>query len=111
MYTYKAHVLRTIDGDTCELDVDLGFSIHVRQHVRLLGINAPEHDTAEGKKAAAYLSGMIPNGVELTVETVRDKSEKYGRTLGKLVLKDGRVVNDEMVKAGLAKPYFGGKRE
>ena len=42
LYTYKARLSRVIDGDTVELNVDLGMSVSVKETFRLYGINAPE---------------------------------------------------------------------
>ena len=42
MYTYKAKLIRVIDGDTIVADIDLGFNMILRdQHIRLTGINTP----------------------------------------------------------------------
>lgn len=51
MWTYRAALVRVIDGDTYELDIDLGFHVTMREHVRLLGIDCPEHGTPEGDAA------------------------------------------------------------
>jgi endonuclease YncB( thermonuclease family) len=55
-------------------------------------------------EAKAFVERLLPVG------TVSEKLEKYGRTLGRLLLRDGRAVSQEVLRAGLAKPYTGGPR-
>ena len=45
MYRYKAKVLDVYDADTCTLLIDVGFNIHLKEKVRLLGIDTPEIKT------------------------------------------------------------------
>lgn len=110
MYEYAARALRIIDGDTLILDVDLGFDVHIQQHVRLLGINCPEHGTIAGDDATAFTRDWIQqHGPDLTVRTVRDKREKFGRMLATVVA-SSRTLNQDLVAAGLAVDYNGGRR-
>jgi|GEM_PF-252870 len=123
MYEYRARVLRTVDGDTVDLDIDLGCSVHVHERCRLYGINAPEthgvkKDSEEyrrGMTATEFLRNMI-EGKEVLIRTFKDKKGKYGRYLveiweytetaeGQILI--GPSVNAEMVEAGHAVPYFG----
>ena len=118
-YTYDAKVLDVIDGDTIVCLVDLGFDIHIRQHLRLYGINAREihsKDAAEkaaGIEAKIALKGLLTD-FPIIIETFKDATEKYGRLLAKVrVLRPGTpalLVNDEMIRLGHARAYFGGKR-
>lgn len=110
MYSYAARIQRIIDGDTVVLDIDLGFKIHHEVTARLDGIDAPELRTAEGKLAKIALAGMV-DGKTLRVDTILDRTEKYGRTLAVLFLEDGvTTANQAMVDAGHARPYSGGPR-
>jgi len=123
MYEYRARVLEITDGDTIELDVDLGMSIHVHERCRLYGINAPEthgvkKDSEEYKRGMAateFLRNMI-EGKEVLIRTFKDKKEKYGRYLVEVfeciefnekLVPIPPSVNAEMVEAGHAVPYFG----
>ena len=111
LYEYRARILRVIDGDTVQLDVDLGFDVRQRMTVRLYGINAPEMNTPEGKVAKMHLAMLILEGMELELHTLKDKREKYGRYLAVLMLRvpgtDGRTnVNQMMVEDGHAVPYM-----
>jgi micrococcal nuclease len=54
MWDYDATLVRVIDGDTYVLDIDLGFCVHVIEHVRLRGIDCPEAGTAAGRAATAF---------------------------------------------------------
>ncbi len=107
LYTYRAEILRVVDGDTVEAEIDLGFHVTMRRMVRLRGINAPEvHGAtkAEGERAAAHLFGLTVNK-RLTIQTHLDKDDKYGRVLG--VLFDGTInLNDKMIADGCAVPYM-----
>lgn len=90
LYTYKCRVSRVIDGDTVVADIDLGFHIAMQRVVRLLDYNAPEigghaktpEELAEGKRAAANLSELV-TGHDLIVQTRLDRTDKYGRVLGR----------------------------
>ncbi|MFF9287523.1 thermonuclease family protein [Streptomyces griseosporeus] len=110
MYVYGARVVRVVDGDTIDFDIDLGFSTHLFQRVRLLGINCPEHGTPQGEAATAYVRKWITDhGPDFTLRTELDRREKFGRVLG-TVIADVRSLNDDLVAAGHAARYDGGKR-
>ena len=110
MYEYAARLVKVVDGDTVDLDVDLGFSIHVKQRIRLLGINCQEHGTIAGDDATAYTKAWFEQyGPDLVLRTVRDRDDKYGRMLGRIVAKT-RILNDDLVNDGHAVDYDGGKR-
>lgn len=42
MYTYKAKLVRVINGDTLDIEIDLGFDLVTRQRLKLYGINTPD---------------------------------------------------------------------
>lgn len=106
MYEYLARVVRVIDGDTIEVDVDLGFKIRQTVIVRLFGLNAPELPTPEGKAAKEWLTKQIENQT-VTIRTVKDRKEKYGRYLAFVDawverLQSTQSINAMMVAEGLA---------
>ena len=109
MYLYAAQAVRTVDGDTLDVSLDVGFNIHIQQRIRLLGINCPEHGTPEGDAATAFTTAWLADHVDLTVRTILDKREKYGRLLG-IVMAGAHSLNDDLVTAGHAVPYDGGHR-
>ena len=112
MYQYKIKKInRIIDGDTVDLDIDLGFSITISHRVRLKGIDAAETRTkdleekAEGIKARLWLEKELSREGEWIIETY--KEDKYGRILGTLYLVgDPVTVNERMLNEGIAKPYI-----
>lgn len=109
-YIYNATLIKVIDGDTLELDVDLGFHITVRERFRLYGIDTPEknsHDPSirqKGIEATRRLTELCADK-RITVETF--KQDKYGRYLAS-VYADTILINDVLLKEDLAVPYFGG---
>jgi micrococcal nuclease len=109
MYNYEAILLRVIDGDTVHLMVDLGMDVQVACKCRLWGINAPEMNTEEGKKAKAYLEGLLPLGCRILVRTFKDRKEKYGRYLVIISSNDKDEIwsiNEKMIAAGHAVRYM-----
>jgi micrococcal nuclease len=108
-FHYRALIRSVHDGDTCTLDIDLGFNLWLRnQSCRLLGINAPELPGVEGVAARAWLRERLPLDGYVYVVTDLDRDEKYGRTLVTLYT-DSRFrppsLNALMVKQGYAKEY------
>lgn len=104
MYEYAAVVSRVVDGDTVDVTIDLGMETSRTIRCRLFGINAPEKNTPEGKAAKAWLEQRVA-GKTILCQTIKDKVEKYGRYLVRLM--DGNEINTEMISAGHAKAYFG----
>ncbi len=101
-FTYRAEVVRVIDGDTVIVDLQLGFDIVFKgQRIRLFGINAPEMRTRHGKEVKKYLANLI-EGRAVTLRTIKDKKGKYGRWFG--IVEDDNVgnVNDWLVKNDMA---------
>lgn len=112
MYHYEAEVVGVYDGDTITVDVDLGFGVWARgQKIRLAGIDAPElkGETREAGKRSrdALLVLFAQSKNRITLRTVMDRKEKYGRWLGYVQLADDTAtpVNDWMVLNGHAKPW------
>lgn len=104
MYTYRCRILKVIDGDTVDAEVDLGFRVTIQMRFRLSGINAPEMNTEAGKAAKLYLERLL-SPLVITVRTEKDKQEKFGRYLGEFLNPDGSV-NQAMLDAGHAQRYI-----
>lgn len=105
MYEYRATLERIVDGDTIVCLVDVGFSFHTKQHLRLARIDAPEtrgSEKEQGKAATKFLETLMRPGDELIIHT--EKTGKYGRYLAN-VFKDGALINEIMVRAGHAVPW------
>jgi micrococcal nuclease len=110
VWLVHAVIVRVIDGDTIVANLDLGWHTwRHNEHVRLVGIDAPERsDSTRWAQAKSYVERLLPPGTEVLV--VSEELEKYGRTLGRILLQDGKDVGVELIKAGLAQRYDGGKR-
>ena len=108
MYTYLATVDNIVDGDTVDVNIDLGFKLYNKQRIRLYGIDTPERGQPLYDEAKARTTELLLGKV-LTLKTY--KVSKFGQYLGAFLLDDGRIVNDILVAEGLAKPYFGGTKE
>jgi len=107
-YLYHATYLANYDGDTIDLNVDLGFNINVTIRVRLLGVDTPELrgvDEAEktrGQRAKDFTCQFL-SGEDVIVKTYKDKKGKYGRWLAELWVGQ-RSLGDALQEAGLAAP-------
>jgi len=118
MYQYKAQLLKVIDGDTIEVDFDLGFGVWLRnQKIRLAGIDTPESRTANkeekvrGLLSKKRLTDILSDSEYLLISTELDPTEKYGRILGRIETKDGVDVNDWMVENYYAVAYMGENKD
>lgn len=107
-YLYKAFVTDVHDGDTCTVDIDLGFGVWLKnQKLRFYGINTPElrgTDKEAGEKAREFVKTLIL-GKEIVLETQKDKNEKYGRWLATIWL-DGTNINKKLIEEGYAREYL-----
>ena len=119
MYEYRSSLIKIIDGDTIDVDLDLGFSVVLKkQRVRLAGINTPESRTRDreqkkyGLAAKARLKELLAEDSPLVIKISIDKKArgKYGRILGWLFCKEQNI-NKEMISRGYAWEYDGGKKE
>lgn len=122
MFEYRATPLRVIDGDTVEFSVDLGLNVHRVEVLRLANIDTPEINSsdpaerADANRAKAHVHAALFSVPGRTVIVRTEKpypTDKYGRWLGTIVLVDSgkqTVLNEELVRLGLAKLYGGGAR-
>lgn len=104
MWTYQAHVLKVVDGDTIDVHIDLGFSIWFKTRMRLLGVDTAEKITAYGKVTKEILVKALEGKI---VKVEVSKPDKYGRYLARVWLGTAESVNDQMIRQGLAKAYLG----
>lgn len=110
MYEYRARIIRVIDGDTVEAEIDLGFHVTFTATLRLTGINAPETrgtERPQGLAATRCLESLLDDLTgetrELIIRTQRDLTGKYGHYLAELIA--GEVnLNHTLVAAGHAVP-------
>ena len=101
MHTYKCTILRVIDGDTVDVDIDLGFGVHTKKRIRLAEIDAPEIDQPHGKKTTNILFKMIDNKI---VKLKKITTDRYSRVVG-LVYYQNIEINHYLVRNGLAWCY------
>lgn len=112
---YVKKVNKVVDGDTIDVDIDLGFDISFSSRVRLAGIDTPESRTTDkmekalGLESKEYLKKAIDAAKTVVIKTEKmDSSEKYGRILGWVFL-DGsdKSINQKMIDVGHAWGYLG----
>jgi micrococcal nuclease len=116
MYEYRVKkLINVIDGDTIDVDIDLGFDISLLRRVRMAGIDTPESRTTDkaekvlGLESKEYLKKIMKDSKSIVIKTeLPDSSEKYGRILGWVYL-DGatKSINEQMIEDGYAWPYMG----
>ena len=114
MYEYKAKLLRVVDGDTIDVQIDLGFHVYHDIRVRLYGINTPESRTrnlkekALGLKAKRLTQKFCEQSMWLIIKTI--KTGKYGRYLSEVYDDKGESLAAKLLGQDLARKYFGTKR-
>ena len=116
MYEYRVKkVLKIVDGDTIDVDLDLGFDISFTQRVRLAGIDTPESRTTDkyektlGLEVKDKLKNAIEQAKTVVIRTEKpDSTEKYGRILGWIFLDGNQVsINQTLIDEGFAWSYMG----
>ena len=112
MFEYKCNLVKVVDGDTVDVDIDLGFGVWLRkQRIRLYGIDTPESRTRDkvekvyGLAAKDFLSKMLSTG-EMSIKTHKDAKGKFGRILGELWTFDTNI-NEKMIERHHAVRYHG----
>jgi|SRR6056300_84685 micrococcal nuclease len=121
---YDVKVLKVVDGDTVDVDIDLGFGVTLTdERVRIMGIDTPESRTRDrvedlfGEAAKARLKELMKNGGKLITTEDRkgeDMKGKFGRVLGDFKVEyngEMKIVTDILVEEGHAVAYFGGSKE
>ena len=123
-YVYRCIVTRVVDGDTCDVSIDLGFDCWIKDRVRLIGIDTPESRTRNKKEKALGLAAKarlkellkvasdIPGKrgkKQVYLQTSKEGKGKFGRILGSIWV-NGQNVNDVLVSENHARPYFGGSK-
>jgi micrococcal nuclease len=108
MFTYKALITEVYDGDTCTADIDLGFYIHHKQRLRLLGINTPELKGLSKVQGIASRDRLRELILGKTVYIQTQKDDAFGRWLADIYLSPvgDRSVNEQMIAEGYAVKYF-----
>lgn len=117
MFEYKVYIQRVVDGDTVDVDIDLGFGVILKkERVRIMGIDTPESRTRDkvekkfGLASKARLKEILGKEAVLVCKEY-DAKGKFGRVLGDFTTNDGRMVTDVLIEEGHAVAYFGGSKE
>lgn len=121
MYEYRCKLRKVVDGDTVDIDIDLGFGVWLQdERVRLYGIDTPESRTRDleekkyGLAAKEYVENFL-NDEWLTLKTKEyDSKGKFGRILGELWRTSSyadKSLNDYLVEKHHAVPYLGQSKE
>jgi len=121
MYTYRCKVVKIIDGDTVDVDIDLGFGVWLhKERIRLYGIDTPESRTRDleekkyGNAAKMFLTGMLDDEAGILLKTQKDAEGKFGRILGELWRTTNyadQSINDYLVEKHHAVSYYGQSKD
>ena len=121
MYEYKCKVNKVIDGDTVDVDIDLGLGVVLTdERVRVMGIDTPESRTRNkveklfGLASKARLKELLSKHCVLKTEINKngeDMKGKFGRVLGDFVATDGRMITDILIEEGYAVAYHGQSKD
>ena len=116
MYEYNCKIVNVVDGDTVDVDIDLGFDTwRCNERIRLYGVDTPEYRTRDAEEKAAGLLAKKFVGETLHVgETYRittKEKDKYGRYLGLIKISGDLTINVALVTERLAVPYKGQSKE
>ena len=113
MYEYKCKMVKVVDGDTVDVDIDLGFGVWMRdQRIRLYGIDTPESRTSDDQEKVYGLAAKDfvvkwTNAGELSLKTFKDDRGKFGRILGEIWYGEKHNVNQLLVDNHHAVRYHG----
>ena len=118
MYEYKAKLIRVVDGDTIDAEIDLGFKVYIKERIRFAGIDTPEsrtrhkHEKSWGLAAKRRVKDLLEyEDAEFTLTTELQKKGKFGRILGTVILADGTSLSEILLDEKLAIPYEGGNKD
>ena len=120
MYEYKCKIIKVVDGDTGDVDIDLGFGMWIKdERVRIMGIDTPESRTRDkvekkfGLASKAKLKSLLGKSGVLKTQVNKkgeDMKGKFGRILGDFIV-GTKKVSKIMCEEGFAVPYFGGSKD
>ena len=121
MYEYKVNILKVVDGDTVDVDIDLGFGCWLRnERVRIVGIDTPESRTSDriekvfGEAAKQRLTSLLSSEATLISQVSKmgeNMKGKFGRILGDFKTINDQVISTTLMEEGHAVAYNGGDKE
>lgn len=123
MYEYRCKILKVVDGDTVDVDIELGFGIVLTdERVRIMGIDTPESRTSDkvedvfGEAAKARVKELLGKGDHAILKTEvnkdgEDMKGKFGRVLGDFIVEEyegqPRLLTEILIEEGHAVKYYG----
>lgn len=112
MYQYKGKIINVVDGDTVDALVDVGFDVSITLRFRLAHINTPERGQPGYQEAADFIKEWVSKHPVCTIDTLKDRREKYGRYLAVVdaLPAEFQTLNELLVAKKLAVAYEGGAR-
>ena len=125
MYEYSCRIVRVVDGDTVDVDIDLGFDMWLKkQRIRLYGVDTPESRTRDlvekkyGLAAKSFVESHLPVGSKQTLQTKLDDRGKFGRILGEFVVEQEwecktlySTINEQLIKKHHGVKYHGQSKD
>ena len=121
MYEYKVNILKVVDGDTVDVDIDLGFGCWLRnERVRIVGIDTPESRTSDriekvfGEAAKQRVPSLLSSEATLISQISKmgeNMKGKFGRILGDFITINDQVISTTLMEEGHAVAYNGGDKE
>ena len=121
MYEYKCKIIKIVDGDTVDIDLDLGFGVWLRdERVRIMGIDTPESRTSDkvekvfGLAAKDRLNSLLGSEAVLLSQVTKggeNMKGKFGRILGDFKTINGDTVTEILMNEGHAVAYNGGSKD
>ena len=116
MYEYRAKLIKVVDGDTVDVDIDLGFGVWLQnERVRIMGIDTPESRTSNkvekifGLAAKKRLKELLEKDAILKTFAAKDGEDmkgKFGRILGDFIVGD-KTAAEILIEEGHAVKYWG----
>ena len=121
MYEYKVNILKVVDGDIVDVDIDLGFGVWLRnERVRIVGIDCPESRTSDriekvfGEAAKQRLTSLLSSEATLISQVSKmgeNMKGKFGRILGDFKTINDQIISTTLMEEGHAVAYNGGDKE
>ena len=112
VYPIKS-VIKIVDGDTFDAEIDLGFDVTVKKRIRIEGIDCPEarggseDDKHFAKIASEWLSTRLNSAVDLQISPSTTRDDPFGREIARVSDKTSPDVGIEMIQAHHAVAYNG----
>lgn len=112
MYIYNCKILDVVDGDTLDIELDLGFTIRIKERVRLIGLDTPEvfgpNAVPEGTVASDFTKKWVADRKAIwdrfQYQSIKYNSrDKYGRSLGAIIwtgAKAAESLNEAIIASG-----------